>query len=222
TCPDYKVTIKGDGTVIYEGRRFVRVTGTQTWKIDPAAVAALAAEMQQAGHFDLQDSYVATITDNPTTWTSLTIGGRTKRIKDYVAGPPKLKEIEAKIDEVSGVKSYVSVNAKVIADMQKAGWRATTDEANGWLWRSAAEGDANVIQALLAAGADAKAVRPEDGLTLVMQAASSGDAESVRVLIAAGADPTLRDRGGRNAADRVRDGLEDARTPPRRHRVPAP
>ena len=40
------------------------------------------------------------ITDNPTTYTSLKIGNRTKKIKDYVAGPPKLKDIETKIDEV--------------------------------------------------------------------------------------------------------------------------
>ena len=33
------------------------------------------------------------------------------------------------------------------------------------------------------------------------------DAETVRLLLAAGADPTARDRHGRNAADRARDGL---------------
>jgi hypothetical protein len=220
-CPDYKVTILGDGTVTYEGHQFVRVTGTHSWKIDPAAVTALAAEMQETGYFEMLDSYEARITDNPTTFTSLTIGNRTKRIKDYVAGPPKLKEIEAKIDAVSGVKAYVSVTGKVIDEMQWTGWRATTDEATGWLWRAAAEGDAGVIQALLAAGANAKLVRPEDGMTLVMLAASSGDAESVRALIAAGADPTLRDRGGRNAADRARDGIELVRRNPERAMVPA-
>jgi hypothetical protein len=214
TCPAYKVTIRGDGTVTYEGRQFVRVTGTQTWKIDPATVAALAAEMQQTGYFDLQDSYEARVTDNPTTWTSLTVGERTKRIKDYVAGPPKLKEIEKKIDDVSGAKGYVSVNGKAIADMRKTGWRATSTEGTAWLWRAAATGDAEVIRALLAAGADAKQVRPEDAVTLVMQAAASGDAESVRLLVEAGGDPTLRDRAGRNAADRARDGIEALRTHP--------
>jgi membrane dipeptidase len=220
-CPSYKVTMREDGTVTYVGRNFVRVTGTHTWKIDPAAVAALAAEMQQAGYFDLQDEYVARVTDNPTTYTSLAVGGRTKKIKDYVAGPPKLKELEAKIDQVSGVKGYVSVSGKVIADMQKTGWRATSDDAADWLWRAAAEGDADVIQALIAAGANAKMVRPEDGVSLVMQAASSGDAESVRLLIDAGADQTLRDRGGRNAADRARDGIEMLRASAEHPGVPA-
>jgi membrane dipeptidase len=186
----------------------VRVTGTHSWTIDPAAVTALAHEMQQAGYFDLQDAYEARMTDHPTVWTSLTIGGRTKRIKDYVAGPPKLKEIEAKIEEVSGVKSYVSVSARVIQALSSNGWRATGEDATNWLWRAAGDGDADVIRALLAAGANARAMRPEDGVTLVMHAAQSGDAESVRALIEAGADPTLRDRAGRNAADRARDGLQ--------------
>jgi hypothetical protein len=220
-CPDYKVTIAGDGTVTYDGRQFVRVSGTHTWKIDPAAVAALAAEMQQAGFFDLQDSYEARVTDNPTTWTSLTVGGRTKRIKDYVAGPAALKQIEAKIDEVSGAQGYVSVNGKAVAEMQKAGWRATTDEGTHWLWQAASDGDAPLIRALLSAGADARHVRAEDGVSLVMQAAASGDAESVRALIEAGADPTLRDRSGRNAADRARDGIEMARSRPDRKVVAA-
>ena len=40
-----------------------------------------------------------------------------------------------------------------------------------------------------------------------MRAAEAGNAEIVRLLLAAGADPTARDRDGRNAADRARDGL---------------
>ena len=62
------------------------------------------------------------------------------------------------------------------------------------------------VRALLAAGADAKAA-DEDRVTLVMRAAATGNAETVRLLLAAGADPAARDRHGRNAADRARDGL---------------
>ena len=220
-CPSYKVALREDGTVTYEGRDFVRVKGTRTWKIDPGAVAALASEMQQAGYFDLQDEYVARVTDNPTTYTSLTVGGRTKKIKDYVAGPAKLKEIETKIDQISGVKDYVSVTGKVIVEMQKTGWRATTGEAAGWMWRAATDGDAEVIQALLKAGASVSAVSDADGITFLMQAAASGDAESVRLLLDAGADPATRDRNARNAADRARDGIEMLRRDPSAGLVPA-
>jgi membrane dipeptidase len=188
TCPDYTVTLRGDGTVIYAGRQFVKTPGEHTWKIDPAAVRALAREMEAAGFFEMQDEYTARITDNPTTYTTLKIGSRSKKIQDYVAGPPKLKDIEKKIDEVSGVRKYVSPDSKLVEAIER--------------------GDADGVRGLLAAGANVR-VADEDGVTLVMRAAAAGNAETVRLLLAAGADPTARDRHGRNAADRARDGLAD-------------
>ena len=193
TCPEYTVTLRDDGTVTYSGRQFVRVPGEHTWKIDPAAVRALAREMEAAGFFDLQDTYTARITDNPTTYTTLTIGSRSKKVQDYVSGPPRLKDIEKKIDEVSGVRKYIAPEGKLL-DVVDAG-------------------DADSLRSLLANGANVK-VADEDGVTLVMRAAASGHAETVRLLLAAGADPTARDRHGRNAADRARDGLAAATQKP--------
>ena len=111
-CPAYKVSIKDDGTVTYTGTQYVKTSGTYTWKIDPAAVRALAKEMQDAGYFDLQNAYTSRMTDHPTIYTSLTIGARTKKVQDYITGPSKLKDIETRIDEVSGVKKYVSPDGR--------------------------------------------------------------------------------------------------------------
>ena len=188
TCPEYTVTLRGDGTVTYVGHQFVRTPGNHTWKIDPAVVRALAREMEAAGFFEMQDSYRALVTDHPTTYTTLKIGTRTKKIQDYVAGPPKLKDIEAKIDEVSGVKKFVSPESRLVHAVEI--------------------GDADAVRSLLAVGANVT-VADEDGVTLVMRAAAAGNAATVRLLLAAGADPTARDRHGRNAADRARDGLAD-------------
>jgi hypothetical protein len=185
TCPEYTVTLRDDGTVTYSGRQFVKTPGTHTWKIDPGAVRALAREMEAAGFFEMKDAYTARVTDHPTTYTTLKIGTRSKRIQDYVAGPQALKDIEAKIDEVSGVRKYVSPDSRLVQAIE--------------------EGDADAVRALLGAGANGKAA-DADGVTLVMRAAAAGNAETVRLLLAAGADPTARDRHGRNAADRARDG----------------
>jgi hypothetical protein len=206
TCPDYEVTLRGDGTVSYTGRRHVRVSGQHTWKIDPAAVRALAREMEEAGYFELKDEYTAMVTDNPTTFTSLTIGARTKRVKDYVAGPKKLKELAERIDEVAGVKKYVFVTGAAIREMRKSGWRPSGEDAADWMRRAIYAADTDVVSALLDAGFDAKTA-DERGVTLVMQAAEVGHAETVRLLLKAGADPAARDRDGRNAADRAREGL---------------
>ena len=185
-CPVYRVTLRDDGTVEYTGRQHVKVTGAQTWKIDPAAVRALAQEMQDAGYFELQDQYRAMVTDHPTVHTSLTIGSRTKKIQHYVAGPQKLKDLEARIDEVAGTKKVVTGDNKLVAAI--------------------AAGDTAAVRTLLAQGADARAA-DENRVTPIMRAAETGIAEIVRLLLAAGADPTARDRAGRNAADRARDGL---------------
>jgi hypothetical protein len=126
------------------------------------------------------------VTDHPTTYTSLTIGSRTKKVKNYVAGPPRLKEMEERIDQVAGTLKYVKGQDKLLAAI--------------------VAGDADAVRALLDGGADAKGA-DDVGVTLVMRAAEVGNAEIVRLLLKAGADPTARDRFGRNAADRARDGL---------------
>ena len=212
-CPVYTVTIQDDGTVQYQGVQHVRVAGVHMWKIEPLAVDALARGMQKAGFFEMKDAYRMPVTDMPTTYTTLTIGGRTKRITDYMGAPQALAEIEARIDEVSGAKGYVRVSAPVIRDRQKGGWRATDDEARAWMLEAARNGDAGVVKALIDAGASARAA-DGDGVTLVMRAAMSGDPETVRVLLAGGGDPTARDKWGRNAADRARDGLHDSTIAP--------
>jgi hypothetical protein len=194
TCPVYTVTIAGDGRVVYEGRQFVGVSGRRQWTIDPAVVQALVDEIGKSGFFEMKDEYTARVTDMPTTYTDVTIGVRHKRIKDYSNAPALLREIEKRIDEVSGVLRYVRDRD------------AKMDDA-------LARGDASSVKWLLAAGADPRA-RNADGVTLVMKAAMSGDPETVRVVLGAGGDPTARDLAGRNAADRVRDLMaRDPRNP---------
>jgi membrane dipeptidase len=214
TCPAYSVTMRGDGSVTYSGGQHTRVGGNRTWKIDPAVVRALAKEMESKGYFELKNDYEAMVTDNPTTYTTLTIGSRTKKIKDYVAGPRELKDMQRRIDEVSGAKQYVFISGAVIREMQAKGWRATGNDAKDWMRLAMYGPDIDVISALLAAGFDAKAT--DNGETLLMRAAAIGYAETVRLLLAAGADPTARDRNGRNAADRARDGLASTRPGPAR------
>ena len=185
-CPAYTVTLRDDGSVVYEGREHTKVPGDQKWRVDPAAVRALAKEMQDAGFFDLKDEYTSRMTDNPTTYTTLTIGSRSKKVKDYVTGPPTLKDLENRIDEVAGTKKYVKGQDELL--------------------EAILAGDVATVRNRLAAGANARAT-DDRKVTLVMRAAEVGRAEIVRLLLAAGADPTARDADGRNAADRARDGI---------------
>ena len=115
SCPAYKVTILGDGTVSYEGRRFVAVEGHQTAQIDPEDVRQLVAQFYEIDYFSLQDSYECPVTDLPTAVTAISIAGDSKSVSDYgpgyedasCAAPQALVELEERIDEVAGSARWV-------------------------------------------------------------------------------------------------------------------
>jgi hypothetical protein len=190
-CPVYTVTLSGDGTVRYEGRQFVRETGTRTWKIDAAAVAALAKEMEAAGYFELQDRYTARITDLPTTRTSLRIGTRSKTIEDYFGAPDTLHQLEKRIDEVAGVKKYVTIDGATLRQLVANGLSLDSATAREWFADAVERGDAEVVEAFLSLGFE---IQPIDGAPAILRARG---AEVFRLLIDAG--QSVRARGPRNA-----------------------
>ena len=107
TCPAYKLTIYGDGRVVYEGENYVKVTGTQNADISEDDVKGLVDEFYRIGYFSLADSYTADITDLPTTITSISIDGKTKQVVDYHGAPLALVDLEKRIDEVANTKIWV-------------------------------------------------------------------------------------------------------------------
>src|SRR5690348_14497714 len=57
SCPVYKVTISSDGSVVYEGKKYVRVEGMQRGKVEPEAVKQLMQEFVDSDYFKLEDQY---------------------------------------------------------------------------------------------------------------------------------------------------------------------
>lgn len=91
TCPAYRVSISGSGEVLWDGVGNVAKVGEARGQVDPEVVAALLERARAIGFFDLRDVYRANITDGPTYEVSVTIGGKTKRVEDYMgahAGMP--------------------------------------------------------------------------------------------------------------------------------------
>jgi hypothetical protein len=222
-CPAYRVALSGDGTVDYEGRQFVRVTGRQTWKVSPDAVAALAKEMEAAGYFGLEDRYTEHITDLPTTLTSLRIGARFKRIEDYFGAPEALHRLEKRIEEVAGVKKYVTIDGPTLRDLVVNGLSLDSPAARSLFAKAVARGDAEVVATFLslsfrippidgvpailrARGAEVyrllldagESVRARDSQneTPLHRAAGMADPDAVGVLLAAGANINARNSGG--------------------------
>lgn len=110
-CPDYTVTIRDTGEVIYNGRNFVGVTGEQRAQAAPADVARLQALVARASLFSLRDEYRAHISDIPSFRVTVVQGGRTKSVLDYggqgVGMPMIVREIQDEIDRVAGTNRWV-------------------------------------------------------------------------------------------------------------------
>lgn len=135
TCPDYKVTISGDGTVrfttganVFAGtatevhRRYdgqnVLMPGDHVAHIDPARAAALLARFKAAGFMGLKPAYESRITDSPTYALTLRVGKVSKKVIDYVgagAGMPAIvTELEDAVDQVADTERWVTGNARTV------------------------------------------------------------------------------------------------------------
>jgi hypothetical protein len=111
TCPIYKLTVKRDGAVIYDGTQCVKVTGHQLRKIPSEHFQQLVREIQRIGFFSLKDEYMSkhnpdgsieVVTDLPTTITTVRAGKLRKRVKNYYGGPESLAALEKLIDKIAG------------------------------------------------------------------------------------------------------------------------
>ena len=110
TCPVYSITVEGNGRVRYEGTAHVSVVGSDTVSITSAQVALIVAEFDRVGYEQLVDRYgygepscPSYVSDAPTTITSLTRQGTTKRVEhDYgcADAPSALTALERFIDDI--------------------------------------------------------------------------------------------------------------------------
>ena len=120
-CPDYTVSVTADGTVTFEGRKFVKTKGVAKDSVSLDAVRQLIAAFEDAGFFSLRDSYPSDEdkcsywTDHPSVRISLRLNGKTKSIYHYHGCvdearrtyPAGLTELEDRIDEVLGTQGWI-------------------------------------------------------------------------------------------------------------------
>lgn len=117
TCPVYRVSVAEDGAVTFEGLQHVDSIGSFAGRIGAESVGALARLFEEHDYFALDDKYAYGEancaqygTDAPTVITSVTIGGRTKRVEHDLgcAGVPKrLSDLESAIDEIVGTSRWI-------------------------------------------------------------------------------------------------------------------
>ena len=107
SCPDYTLTIEGNGEVTFEGRHYTRVTGTAKGTVDEAQIAEIVREIQRADFFALDDDYSVQVTDNPTYTLIVQMGGKTKKVSSYAAGPLKLYILHRRIDQIVNSRQWI-------------------------------------------------------------------------------------------------------------------
>lgn len=112
TCPIYSAKIYGDGRVVYVGKEYVKETGERRFKIPQERIQELIREFQRIDYSSLKDKYDAdengnSLTDLPTTITSICLDGKKKKVVNYYGAPRKLDELEDKIDSLAGLHKYL-------------------------------------------------------------------------------------------------------------------
>jgi hypothetical protein len=110
TCPAYEIEIHGSGTVLYNGRAYVRTKGRRVTKISHESLAKLVDFYRRADYFSLADRYVYGVTDNPTYVSSISFDGLSKSVLDYVGQkvgmPSGVSDVETAIDRLSGASKW--------------------------------------------------------------------------------------------------------------------
>jgi len=195
-CPAYSVTIDAKGNVTYQGDKFVRVVGRQTDRIPLSRVAALLETVDRIRFFELQDKYRLPVTDNPTTFVTVVLNGRTKRIEDYVGAPKEVKQFEQQIDDAARTKRWIRLDQLALTQMVKEGWSPSVEERAELLRNALLHDDVDVVKGLIEIGADPNGVYYNTNTTPLMMVRS---AAAARALLEAGALPSARNENGLTA-----------------------
>ena len=117
-CAVYRLVIFADGTVIYEGRHFVRQTGLIKSGISPAVLSKLITDLETGGFFQLENDYgygntarCDSISDGPVAILSVSNQGRSKTVLHHHrcvgAAPNRLTELEDKVDRAAGAVKWI-------------------------------------------------------------------------------------------------------------------
>ncbi len=106
SCPDYKITILGNGSVRYKGRGYVRNKGMRNGAIPAADVQKLIQKLRDEDFFDWEEKKQVCI-DFPEVHITVTLKGQRKQVLEGCNSPGKVLELADEIDRVSRSKRWV-------------------------------------------------------------------------------------------------------------------
>ncbi len=115
-CPQYTVSLFDDGTVAYEGVRFVKVRGKGSARLGPGEVAAVREAFSKAGFSAFADRYDRRqVTDHPSVRLTFAAEGRSKSVDHYLgdrSAPETLTRLEEDLDRLLHAERWVGTEAE--------------------------------------------------------------------------------------------------------------
>jgi hypothetical protein len=113
-CPVYRLTVSNDGSVVYVGTRWVKVTGRQVYKLSEAQLSELQAAFERSGFLQMRDYDHVESTDDDWAHVSLRHGAVFKRVRHYhgdAAAPAALSVLEDEFDRIVDSARFVGAQA---------------------------------------------------------------------------------------------------------------
>ena len=179
SCPDYRVEITGDGTVVFTTRahavvevpaqhlRFnnsgVLVPGRHVSHVDRAELDGLIAQFREAHFFGLKDCYRAEVMDAPGYALTFQSGDQRKQVVDYLGAevgmPAVVTALEDEVDRLAGTRRWVTGDAATGAALASEGFDFASPAAQALLVDAIFHAPEELILDLIARGAPLEAVQ---------------------------------------------------------------
>jgi hypothetical protein len=173
-CPEYAITVRGDGWVGYQPIQFVDIAEGRAWKIPADEVAAMLKLARDPGLWAADDRYLDPMFDAETIMLRVDAGGRRKQVVIYPANtasaPIALRRLAEEIDRRTGVHRWVDLSQETLDALQAEGFDFGSPAGRDLLVRSLRYGrnfDAAAVGRLLELGVSAETpASPEGGTVL--------------------------------------------------------
>ena len=106
-CPVYSLTLFGNGSVIYDGQKYVKDIGIRSGSVNTTSFNRLIDRFMKDGFFLMKDEYISfNITDMPSATLTFINGTGTWKIKHYygdTSAPKNLTLLENAVDQAGNV-----------------------------------------------------------------------------------------------------------------------
>ncbi len=101
TCPAYNATFYSDGSILFEGFRYVPVLDTVQLELTQEQLQKVQASLRELDYTSLESSYLSPYTDVPSTYlTFYEHDKEVKRVKHQQGGPEQLQQTISELHEL--------------------------------------------------------------------------------------------------------------------------